>query len=348
MKYPLSHSAYNTYQTCQRKWKLNYVDKIKPRWTPSYFVFGSAIDKAIGLILIGKGTDEALMAAKIEIMRLGSEEVILEAKDFDLDIIQGDYRQKLYDRLKPLGWGGSDLQTVVEELSKKQQEVARLSDNDLKLLTLCIQFSMSAKAALFIDAFVTRIMPQIKEIHGIQTKVKRGYLDFEATFEEYGRVIVDIKTASRPYADDAVKYSVQLAGYQAEKAMYIVFDKNIVKVRHKVCEQCGHDGTGGRHKTCNNEVDGARCNGAWVESIELAVVPQVLVDDIPLNTRKLVEDAYAATEKDIDAKLESGAEFPCNLNACKNQYGKPCDYIKFCWQGKMDGLKESDTDGKWR
>jgi hypothetical protein len=106
-----------------------------------------------------------------------------------------------------------------------------------------------------------------------------------------------------------------------------------MKNRKKICSKCNHDGSGGRHKTCANEIEGKRCGGEWTETISPEVYVQFIIDEIPEQTENLVLENIA----DINTAIKTG-HFTRNLSMCTNTYGGPCDYLFLCYKGKMDNL----------
>ncbi len=170
-----------------------------------------------------------------------------------------------------------------------------------------------------------------------------GFVDLVADIDDHGTVIIDHKTSAMDYEPDSVLTSPQLAGYmhtlypkyKTRKAGYIVFKKNIKKNRVKICSQCGHDGTGGRHKTCDNVISGKRCGGEWTETLTPEVVVQVIIDTIPERTEEIVLENMDLVNDGIKNKV-----FTRNLNMCKNYYGGLCPYFNLCYKNKKEGLEQ--------
>lgn len=155
-------------------------------------------------------------------------------------------------------------------------------------------------------------------------------------------IIVDFKTAARPYSEDSVEYSIQLSQYlhylsdkynNTRLASYVVFLKKIVKNKTKVCAKCGFDGSGARFKTCNNSIGNDRCNGEWVEKINPKAEMQLLVNEIPESVEHFVIDNIETVNNAIKTGL-----FTKNVNSCKDAgFGRPCDFFELCW--KKDASK---------
>lgn len=334
----LSYSGYSTYVTCPKKYEYNYIQKIRPESQPAHLLFGAATDKALNEILMGKTKQEALAEASHELDRINKEKIDFETKDYDAELITDESEELILTLLKALGWNGSDYNQLAATLFHKVNSGESLSENQDRALKILVSFSFLEKISLIINAFETYVRPQIEEVVSVQEYVKRGILDFRAKLKGVeGIVVCDNKTASRDYEPDAVKMSVQLVGYGAEVGAYIVFNKNVKKNRIKTCSVCGNNGTGGRHKTCNADINGKRCDGEWDETVQPEIIPQIIIDEVPEHNRLMVEEAYSETEKLIEC-----GSFPRNLNNCGKQFGRPCEYINLCWHGSMKGLIKKD------
>jgi hypothetical protein len=216
-----------------------------------------------------------------------------------------------------------------------------------------------------IRAFREHFLPKVKKVYSTEEKVELssgqdsniGFADAVVDFEGYDRpIIFDFKTAGKAYAHNSVRESVQLSQYlyvlsdkyNTDLAGYAVFLKNIVKNRTKICKSCEFDGSGGRHKTCNNQILVAtdftlngppqeqyfdRCGGEWAETINPECKVQIIIDTIPLEFQEQTVDEIGL----INDKINSGV-VEKNLEACHNNYGKPCEFINLCHKGSMDGL----------
>lgn len=328
----LSYTGMGMFHECPKKYDYHYNHKLRPIKEPAYFGFGRAVDVACNEILLG--TKEGKAAAYAELDKLKTDNIIFDARDFDVELFDAKKYQDTLARVQKIGYKGDDLEGLVTALLREED----LTENQqLALAEACVE-SMKLKVDIIMKSFKDNIMPMVEEVEAVQLATKRGIIDFKAKLKGYGTVYVDNKTSSRPYEKDAVKWSTQLIGYGAERAMYIVFPKTMKKTRVKTCSKCGHDGSEGRHKTCNNTVDGVRCEGEWEIKTRASVEPQILVDDIPEESRALVESAYVETE----AAIETGV-FPKNLKSCRQTFGYKvfeCPYLHKCWHNSDYGLKK--------
>lgn len=343
-KKPLSYSAYSEYVTCPKKYELHRIQKIDPVATTNALLFGSAVDKALNEVLLGKKDKDAIQAAQTELGRLFTEHVNLEPSDYDGELITPGTEKLLLLKLKENGWDGQNHNFLAKRLFDDRTMGVQLEPEQQKQLNILVYFSFLEKIILIIQAFRDYFLPQVAEIVSVQKNVKRGILDFEVRLKGHDGIIVgDNKTASKDYDESAVRTSIQLAGYGAKKACYVVFNKTVRKNKTKICPRCGQNGTGTRYKSCYNMVENqlnpgeVRCSGEWVETVTPEIIPQIIIDDIAEETREMVEQAY----RDVEKQIEAGV-FPRNLTACGKQFGRPCEYINLCWNNDMKGLKKRE------
>ncbi len=225
---------------------------------------------------------------------------------------------------------------------------------------------MSKKGHLHIEAYYNDILPKIKKVVKVQGNLSlldedgndlNGVLDaiVEIDGEDFGlekgrkTIVLDNKTSSQRYENNSVATSSQLAKYKAtlniqasdpedpwntpiDYCGYAVLVKKLKKDKKKVCKECGHIGLGS-HKTCDNIIEGTRCNGEWDKTVTFKVDTQFIVDTISDN---IVEDSLE-TAVSVRKAIEYGL-FPKNQNACQNMFGRPCEYINYCVNGDMHGL----------
>lgn len=344
MSFRLSHSSYGKYVTCPRSFKYHYIDKIRPTSNPSHLIFGSAVDKGLNALVMESGSP--LEACESELRKLVVDDVEFARADYDPELIDETTKAELKSQCDKIAGMSLDLDSLVPTLLDRPRNT--LSKKQLQVLALCCTTSLKAKAALMLDAYKRIVMPNIKRVVSSQEFINwkdqhgnefTGVLDLIVDLEGHGELPADNKTASRPYEQDAVSKSTQLAIYSKitgkTKAAFFVMDKTIKKNRIKVCTVCGYNGSGGRHKTCANEIEGKRCDGEWKETIQPEANIQIIVGDVPEKLQEITIEALSETSQAIKCGV-----FPRNLNACDNQYGRPCPYREYCWRGDKTGLKK--------
>lgn len=355
----LSHSALSKFQTCGKAYEFHYIQRIRPTKPRTSLLFGSAMDKAIGAALVpDKKTPHEIFDYFWRFQEVNGKEeyipkykdLLYSNKDFDEDLLlEEDYVkiQREYNLNKEQAL----------ELAYKRIDVGhdRLTDEEKQRANFIFWHVMRRKGHTMIDAFIKKIMPRIKKIHSTQEYITLendegdkviGYVDLVAELEGVdGPIILDIKTAASPYEEDAHLTSPQLIlyvhatreKYNTNKAGFIVLGKNIIKNRTKICSVCGHDGSGGRAKTCDSVVEKVRCNGAWLEKINPECFTQVMYGDVPQQTEDLVMENIDDISRAIKEK-----HFTRNLSNCANQFGSRCDYYDLCYKGKMTDLKKME------
>lgn len=208
----------------------------------------------------------------------------------------------------------------------------------------------------------TFINDQGEEItYTVKTNTVIGYYDLIVKLRGHQKpVLLDIKTSGRAYDYDAVIKSPQLALYLfAEKhnfedtntAGFVVLHKTMKKERTKICSVCGHDGSGGQHKKCNNETlqilkdrkgndveKVARCNGEWNETLHCEAVIQVLVNEVPELLQERVAENYDMMSKAVKAEI-----FPRNYNSCIQYNGTvTCAFYNLCHKNCMKDIIVKD------
>lgn len=261
---PISYSSFSTYVQCPHKWKLHYEDRIRPETEPYYFIFGRAVDVALNVLVLSLSKHKLRLAMNRALRELKqtSKNVAYDKRDFNIKFIEMDSatHRGLQRKLECPDW---DLDAF-DEMGKKLLKKAKLTKKEQEQLDTLILAVSFEKCKIIFKGFLEHIMPEILYVHSVQRRVKRGIIDFEATFKGHGRLTVDNKTSSWKYADDAIVWSVQFAAYRAKKAMYIVFDKYYKPKMKK---------------------------------------PQVLVDVVPARNREIVEQAMQDVEAGIKARV---------------------------------------------
>jgi PD-(D/E)XK nuclease superfamily len=218
----LSHSGSQTYQTCSLKYKLHYLDKIRPTYAYSFLPFGGAIDKAMNYIL----------------------ESIKDGKPYS------DYNIRFEQY-----WTQFELNHKVFNL-KENAEVIRYLDSDLDETLLNDKekaypphlkswTSLLYKGRTMLDNYVRDFVPQIEEVVSVQQEISitsedgtqlYGLIDFVAKLKGVeGYVICDNKTSASKYPKNSVSVSPQLSTYSfalgPRKGAYVV---SLKKAPHAV------------------------------------------------------------------------------------------------------------------
>lgn len=328
----LSHSACTRYMACPASYDYYYNQGIRPAKLGSALMFGSAMDSALNELLLTKSMTKALDAYNATVTSYALGSVTIGKYDYDSDLLTEKDREQLLTALVEVGYKGNDIDGLVASLMSKHQ----LSENQYKALDLVVRRVFEHKATLLLTAYADKVLPYIQQVYNVQKPSGPGYLDATVEWKGYGKIIVDHKTSGRPYADDSIEYSAQLAMYAAEEKVnqvaFVVLVKQLKKNKEKVCGVCGHKGAGS-HKTCDNVVDGDRCGGPWEITIRPEAEIQILHGEVTKEAMAVADELQREVRRAVEAKI-----FPCNVGSCNSQYGRACEYKNLKWKNSMDGL----------
>ena len=361
MSHHLSHSSLARFQTCPTSWKHHYVSRIRPKRLHAALNFGSAIDAAIGALVENSDDAESVFDKLWRFQYVNSVETYLPTS-IDIVYAKTDFDIDLIDQTK-LATFDLTLKQIKEAIDYKNDKGFDNIPDEIKVIcNVGYWLTLHTKGLLMIEAFRKKVLPKFNKIHSTQEKIELendegdkiiGFVDLVCEVKDYGNVVLDVKTSAREYEDNSVKYSPQLTlyvnslseKYNTRKAGFIVLSKQIIKNKTKICSVCKYDGSEGRAKTCDQEklqmVESkkgptekmVRCNGEWNESIKPEAWVQFLIDEIPAAAEQLVMQNI----QDINDAIKHGV-FTKNLSKCLDNYGKPCEFLSLCYEGKMDGL----------
>jgi hypothetical protein len=328
----LSHTAKETYLTCPQKWKLYYQDKLRSTLIGSALFFGSAIDDALNRMLLEKKSElteeeKALMEFTPEATFVGSfsqarvandivriatsEQAMYYKSDLDIDLLNdGDYKdiKDFGEEVEIILENRTEVESFVEEC---QQLFKKGVDTDTqRLYNYICWLSLKQKGLMLIEAYRKDIMPEIEEVFDVQKRISlpdgddefMGYIDAILSFNSESGVkyVCDNKTSSRPYKQDSVGVSEQLAGYAEHegisKCAFIVLEKKLRKREPRVRTQIIKD-----------------------------TMPETTVDE---TFDKLTDVFNGISEEHFDKDFDS----------CY-QYGRKCEYYQQCRTGDLKNLK---------
>lgn len=334
-KKKLSHSACGKYMDCPFSFDAYYNQKLQPIKKGSPLVFGNGMDAAINAMLLTSHDAEPIDEYRRAVAETELGRMTPSKYDFDADLLDSVRIELLLKKLNQVGYKGDDPIKLYYSLMDKQD----LSENQEKALDLICREVLEVKAELMIKAYKKIVLPYILKVYNVQKASGPGYLDATVEWRGKGKIILDNKTSGQRYQDNAVEYSTQLAMYAAEEKInnvaYVVMVKNIKKNKEKICSECGNNGTGKRHKSCDYIIDdGARCAGEWTETInpeaEIQIIHGVITDKVMEVAAELQRNVQVA----VDAKL-----FHCNAGKCNSMYGKQCEYKDYKHKGSLEGLE---------
>lgn len=296
------------YLTCPKMYDIHYNERLRPGGTSSALIFGTAMDEGLNELLLNGSLEKAI-------------EIFREAFDWvDLRDVTWDDRDR-------------DPSIVANKGFESPDHYA----------WAC----MRVKGRMLLEAYYKNIYPLIEEVESVQKELRGrpGFIDAVVHLRGYGRVLLDNKTAARPYQDNSITDSTQLHLYAhdqgIDKIAFAVLIKQIQKNTKRICTVCGFDGSFVRHKSCPQITNGDRCRGSWDESYAPEAKTQLLIADVQPTTKELVTSTITEVERAIE-----GGIYPRNLRACGKIYGKPCPYINYCWKKDKQGLEHKPEENK--
>ena len=329
----LSHSSKDTYLLCSEKWRLHYQERLRPTSIGSALFFGSAVDDAMGRLLLTKKKEytedekATLDKSAIDIFIDGMTQVNINGElidirlspraqyyksDIDLSILDDDSFSKITNIASEYALDlptNDHIYQFVDEYQNLLKNKIKPEVNETCIYNYLCWLSLYHKGLMILEEYNKTIIPQIEEVFSIQEKVELkdgddlliGYIDFVASFvDEPGKKYVcDNKTSSRPYKDDSVRTSEQLSTYAEYKGIYncayVVAEKKIRKRKPQV-----------------------RIN------IIRDMIPDKQIDD----TFDKITGVFYGIQ---------GKEFTKDFDSCY-AFGKPCPYFDYCRKGDKTGL----------
>ena len=337
--------------------------------------FGTAIDQAVTDMLMNqpdwlqKFYDrwEFQMSNGKPVKILDNDEITYSHKDFDGDILEPK------DFILLEGWARQlnllpaamtaptdrDLINLYVTCSKaKKNPYIKITDEQFKYFNKASWLSLKRKGKILLNAFHTQFYPNITKVLSTQKRSKIedgvtgdsivGYIDMVLEMKGYDKpIIFDLKTSSYPYDQQQIDLSQQLTIYsameggnfQTDLVGYVVLCKNIQKDVVGTCLSCGHI-RNSRHKTCDNTVNGNRCNGVWQEKIVPKPQVQVMVEKkSPQQINDILLDIG-----NILLAMKNRIVYK-NTNKCSDWYGNVCTYYDACHKNDFTGLTKKKSKG---
>lgn len=367
-----SYSQHNTYIKCPEHWHKSYVERYKSPIEGASMYFGTAVDNACESMLKG---DPNWMTVFHDYWKRSwnfgkatqvydNDDITYGYKDFDKDVLEQKDATTLSNWAQQLGLAKKVL-TLDESIKlydkiakKKKNPYKKTTAKEMKYFNRSSWLSMKRKGEVLLRSFEQQFLPKVKNVIATQKRADIkdpvtgdsvvGYIDMIVELEGYDKpIIIDLKTASRPYTQDQLDFSEQLTLYAAMKGKYaldksdyvdtdlvgyVVLSKQINKKKKSTCKSCGHIKTGSHH-TCDNEINGARCHGEWDENVVLDPEVQVMV---ARKTQSQV-DALLQDIAAIIAGMKNGVIYK-NTSNCTNWYGSQCPFFDACHNGDYSKL----------
>lgn len=366
MAIKLSHSAVRVFGECARRYKLHYVDRLRPKLMHSALVYGSAIDRAVEVLLKTKNLEEASKAFDEAFTNSFIQDtlqyvpdninIVYAERDFDGDLLTLEDEESYKKFQKELGFVNGD--TISESLNdlkraKKSLGFLNMEPVQRKLMNFANWLSLRRKGHYMIRGFNDEVVPKIKQVLATQKEIQlsngedsvTGFLDLAVEWEDGKRYLLDLKTSTKEYEEDAAMRSQQLIlYYHASKEEFkfdgvgfIVLYKGLIKDKAKICRECGYDGSGGSHRTCPATIADERCGGEWYATVNPKCKVEVLLSEVS----PVAEDLVLETFDDTADSVKRGV-FPPNLQACK-QGALVCPFFGVCWKNDKSEVYVSEA-----
>lgn len=361
----LSHSSIQRYKMCPKSYEYHYVDRIRPNGTSSALLFGAALDSALNVLLtVGNELSaEEVFEQSFRKQTINGKEINVPTStivsysnaDWDKDILTKDDVELLATFAKESGLSEYTDHLSARLILKKKET---LSEQEQSLLNYMHWLCLFRKGLLMLKAYRTKVLPEIEEVLCVQKEFNLkngagdsvvGLVDLVAKMRGHGVVILDNKTAGRPYERDSARNSEQLAlylheleeEYKTRKIGYIVLLKSVNKNKVKICKTCGADGSNTSHTTCNAMMNGKRCKGEFNITMDPEIDVQIIIDEMP-------EDVEAVVLENVDTvnTLITDKVFEKNLECCDKWFGQRCAYYNLCHGGSEEGLTRMKKESK--
>lgn len=377
MSVKLSHSSKNKYLQCAHSYKLHYVDRWRSIIMSSALSFGSAIDNASNTMLENKDNPECLKLAIDTFNRSWEQGEDYARKTIDLPLnpnvkyFKSDHEPDLLEKkqwAELFKYDGNLFETrnSIDEKLKAGIKWLDIPEEQRSVYNYTNWLCLQKKGQLLLTAYHKEILPQFKEVLAVQMKVEliddegnnlNGVIDLVARLHDGRVMVIDNKTTSTEYDEDSVSMSEQLATYvtilnifnddpehswkhKVDGAGYAVMSKKLIKEVIKICKTCNHSGTGS-HKTCDNVINGTRCNGDWDKTKKFDVKTQFILGTISEEFGQSVLENATTVKSCIEQGL-----FPKNFSACADMFGSPCPMIGLCHNGDTKGLVKLEDNKK--
>lgn len=357
----LSHSAATKFQSCAQEYKFHYIDKLRPKTTSSALLLGTAVDKAFEALVQGKESPEAVFEKAWTFQEINKQMQHLPEcellrysnSDIDLDLVSESDIAKFNSWLEQNDANKREWSSYFSSIQSQKKEFGyeALCPLDLRFYNYVAWHILRTKGLLMCTALREQVLPKISRVLGTQVPIELtnadgdsiiGFADLVCEWRDEGNdvMIMDLKTSSITYEDDAVLMSPQLSLYvhalyekfQTRKAGFIVLSKKVIKNKVKVCSACKHNGTKSRARTCDNEIEGKRCGAEWSETFSPSIYVQFVTDIVPEQTENIVLENMDF----INQSIKNGV-FHRNLSNCVRPWGK-CSYFNLCYKNDNNDL----------
>lgn len=367
----ISNSGMTRYSACGKSYEFHYIQKYRSLVKSSALCFGSAIDAGCNYMLenFDKRSEPSSLAEAIEIFKSTwtsqsdrdsqtkmtlrySANIKYFKSDYDLDVLTDEDLIELgLDSPEAIIEYNNGRKIIDDELKANGNDWLAIPIEDRLDYNEVNWFCLLRKGIYMLIAYHNEILPQFKSILTLQRYIEladeegnlvNGIAEFVAELASDGSIcLVDNKSAGRPYEEDSVETSQQLALYYTilniqatsngewktpiKNAAFAVLLKKMTKDKIKTCQTCGHVATGS-HKLCDaKNASGQRCNGEWAVVTTTSGATQFVIGDI--------NEAFGASVLENASTIVACIEkkiFPKNFSKCYDSYGGNCEFLALC------------------
>ena len=310
----ISHTRLSCYNECSQKFFYKYIQKLESPEINSPLLFGVAVDESLNFLLECERDGVPYTMQQVYDCFSGymhnwgqfevkyNPDVVYSNNDIDYYLLTEEQIQH-FCQIDP------EFVNIVTATQKDQQAYTKwLRVNHPEEFGYLGWQSLYNKGILMLDTFKKEVLPKFKRIIDVQIHyiIDNGEgdeltvkMDFVAELHDGRIVVFDNKTSSKPYPNDAVVTSPQLATYlefwDTTWAGYVVMEKKIRKDKKL----------------------------RW----------QFMVEEIPKEFTKKVFDDMQEGLYNIKQEI-----YQRNTDACRN-YGRLCEYYDLCHNNEMGNLR---------
>ena len=353
-KTKISYSSVSTFKECPQKYWNQKTHQMKAQ--SSAFGFGSAFESGAEHMLKGGTYEEAVKIFETEWhtrpenrwegakQLFDSEDVFFYQSDYDKYLIEEDMRQ-IEDWYSEL-YGKNPTQeifTIIDNLFELM-DAKKLTKVDTRFIHRVMWLCCNKRGPVMLKAFEREILPEIEEVIGSQIPIDvtndendqvTGYIDFIVRIKGIkGKVIMDLKSAGRPYEEHDLDTSDQLGIYAvAENINNIGYWVVLKKMSYNVfCGKCGHKRENSKLKNCASCKDGKYSKREPYTGAQIMI--KTLSEDFIEHIKSDYSEVLLAIKNEVVWK---------NNKSCFN-YGTKCEFYDHCWKNvpldKMTNLKK--------
>ena len=190
----LSNSQVDTYLTCNRKWHIDKVQKIRPTYLASPLYFGSLLDDTVEHYLLkGEGSwQDYFMKRRLE-FEVNRKPKMLPQDLLSMSFGAGDCDDKLIDQSEldkfcdSLGIDHVNAKEYLAYCKQQRKSKTALQEDEQRIFNYCAFLSLTTKGMMLLEKLIEWLDENVAEVISVQKKIEItngegdkfiGYLDF--------------------------------------------------------------------------------------------------------------------------------------------------------------------------